>query len=75
MIPDTGEELLVSQELSEDVTVLRGSMPYTGMEKRIIAEVRVSGTAKTLTLKLPVRKVNPPVYPTGKPRDKPGDKS
>ncbi len=59
MLPDTREELLVSQQLSEDVTVLRGSMPYSGGEKRILAEVRVAGTAKTLALKLPVRKEKP----------------
>ncbi len=72
MLSDTGEELLVSQELSEDVTVLRGSMPYSGKEKKIIAEVSIGGTAKTLTLKLPIRKDNPAVDPAGKPRGKPG---
>jgi hypothetical protein len=62
-LPDTSEEALVSGILSGQETVLRAALPYKGVEKQIVAVVRVDGEAKKLVLAFP----SPPGNPKGNP--------
>ncbi len=43
VLPDTGERLLLSEGLGQGPSTIRGRMRYTGKEKKLTAEVRLSG--------------------------------
>jgi hypothetical protein len=49
ILPDTGEELILSGDLAGEAPAIRGKMHYTGKEKSIKAEVRIGSQTKTLT--------------------------
>ncbi len=49
ILPDTGQELIVSDPVVEEGFVLRGRMQYTGKEKSLKAEIRVGKETKTLS--------------------------
>jgi hypothetical protein len=50
VLPDTGERLLLSEELGQGPSTIRGRMRYTGKEKKLTAEVRISGKQAGLTV-------------------------
>ena len=51
-IPDTGDELTVSQTLTDRISIVRGTMPYRGGEKSVQAEVLLRGDTLKLTARI-----------------------
>jgi hypothetical protein len=52
VLPDTGERLLLSEELGLEPSTIRGRMRYTGKERKLTAEVRLGGKTAGLSLGL-----------------------
>jgi hypothetical protein len=52
VLPDTGEKLLVTEQLGEGPSTLRGRMRYTGVEKKLTADVRVADARAGLRVEL-----------------------
>jgi hypothetical protein len=52
VLPDTGERLLVSEQLGEGPSTIRGRMRYTGGEKKLTADVRVADAHAGLRIAL-----------------------
>lgn len=50
VLPDTGETLLVSGDLGQGPSTLRGKMRYIGTEKKLTAQVRLDGRQAGLTV-------------------------
>lgn len=52
VLPDTGESLLVTGQLGEGPSTIRGRMRYTGVEKKLTADVRVANARAGLRVEL-----------------------
>jgi hypothetical protein len=51
-LPDTGEQLSVSDLMTASGLILKGSMPFTGKERSIEARVTIDGASATLYAKI-----------------------
>jgi hypothetical protein len=51
-LPDTGEKLLVTGQLGQEPSTIRGRMRYTGVEKKLTADVRVADARAGLRVEL-----------------------
>jgi hypothetical protein len=50
LLPDTGEQLSLSEDLVKSPTTLRGQMPYTVSVRRVLATVSIGTETRTLSL-------------------------
>jgi|GEM_PF-2736874 len=50
LLPDTGEELSLSEDLVKSPTTLHGQMRYTERVRKVLATVRVGAETRTLSL-------------------------
>ncbi|MGD0724005.1 MAG: hypothetical protein ABSB63_00395 [Spirochaetia bacterium] len=50
VLPDTGEQLTLSEDLLKSPTTLHGQMPYTDAVRKVLATVNVGTETRTLSL-------------------------